>query len=330
MRVLVAGASGAIGRELVAELHRAGHEVIGVTRSQAGGDLVRQLGGRPVVADVLDRAGLPRALDGLTADAVVHEATALRVAPTHYRGRGITQTNRLRTTGTACLLDAARLLGATRFVVQSMIFGYGFVDHGERWVTEDAPFGERRGAKSDEASAALGEAERQVLHADGADRPGGADRPDGVEGIDGVALRYGFVYGPGPASEHLVTMLRRRLFPLPPGGGGHLGWLFVRDAATATVAAIERGRPGQVYNVVDDQPATWAEVMDALAAAVGARAPRRVPVPLIRLVAPFFAEQMIDTSMRVSNAKAKTELGWRPTMPSYREGVRATVVATRG
>jgi nucleoside-diphosphate-sugar epimerase len=125
-------------------------------------------------------------------------------------------------------------------------------------------------------------------------------------------------------------MLRRRLFPLPPGGGGHLGWLFVRDAATATVAAIERGRPGQVYNVVDDQPATWAEVMDALAAAVGARAPRRVPVPLIRLVAPFFAEQMIDTSMRVSNAKAKTELGWRPTMPSYREGVRATVVATRG
>jgi nucleoside-diphosphate-sugar epimerase len=314
MRVLVAGASGAIGRELLVELRRAGHEVIGVARSQAGGELVRQLGARPVVADVLDRAGLLRALDGLTADAVVHEATALRIAPTHYRGRGITQTNRLRTTGTAHLLDAARLLGAARFVVQSMIFGYGFGDHGERWVTEDSPFGQRRGAKSDEATAALGEAERQVLHADGADRR---------DGIAGVALRYGFVYGPGPASERLVTMLRRRLFPLPPGGGGHLGWLFVRDAATATVAAIERGRPGHAYNVVDDQPATWAEVMDALAAAVGARPPRRVPVPLIRLTAPFFAEQMIDTSMRVCNAKATAELGWRPTMPSYREGVRA-------
>jgi nucleoside-diphosphate-sugar epimerase len=305
MRVLVAGASGAIGRAVVAELVRGGHDVVGLARGQAGADVVTSLGAQPVVADVLDRDGLLRALDGTTADAVVHEATALKKAPTHYRGSGITATNRLRTTGTAHLLEAARLVGATRFVVQSMVFGYGFVDHGPDLITEDRPFGRARGAKSDAATAAFASAEAQALAA------------------GGTALRYGFVYGPGPASDRIVSLLRRRAFPVPRGGGGSLGWLFVDDAATATRAAVERGRAGQAYNVVDDEPARWGEVFDAMADAAGAHRPPRVPGGLIRLIAPFLADQMIGTSMRVSNAKAGDELGWRPSVPTFRHGMEA-------
>lgn len=308
MRVIVAGASGAIGRELVVELQRRGHEVVGVMRSRAGAEIVRELGTRPVVADVLDRDGLLSALDGVTADAVVHEATALRTAPTHYRGRGITRTNQLRTTGTSHLLEAARLVGATRFVVQSMIFGYGFTNHGVELINEDAPFGRESGARSDTATAAFASAERQVLTA---------------EGIEGVALRYGLVYGPGPASAQVVKLLRLRAFPIPRGGGGVFGWVYLNDAVTATAAAVQRGRAGQAYNIVDDQPATWGQMADAMACALGVRRPLRVPCRLVRLAAPFLADQMIKTSMRVCNAKAKAELDWQPAMPSYRHGVPA-------
>jgi nucleoside-diphosphate-sugar epimerase len=306
VKVILAGASGAIGRAVVAELRRRGHEVIGVARSAGGAEIIRGLGAQPVVADVLDRDGLLRALDGLAADTVIHEATALKHAPTHYRGRGITATNRLRTTGTGHLLEAARLVGAERFVTQSMIFGYGFVDHGEAPITEDAPFGQPRGSRADPATAALGSAEQQASSA---------------QGIEGVALRYGFLYGPGPASARIVRMLRARVFPIPRGGGGTFGWVYVDDAAAATVAALERGRAGQAYNIVDDQPATWGEVFDAMAQALGAPRPIRMPGRLIRLAAPFLAAQMIDTSMRVSNAKARTELGWQPSMLSYLQGV---------
>ncbi|MEV8437423.1 NAD(P)-dependent oxidoreductase [Actinosynnema sp. NPDC051121] len=312
MRVLVAGANGAIGRAVVAELVRGGHEAVGLVRGPAGAEVVRGLGARAVVGDVLDRDGLLRALDGLTADAVVHEATALKKAPTRYGGGGITATNRLRTTGTAHLLDAARLLGARRFVVQSMVFGYGFVDHGPDPVTEERPFGVPRGAKSDAATAAFAAAEAQALAA------------------GGIALRYGFVYGPGPASDRIVALLRRRAFPVPRGGGGTMGWLYVDDAATATRAAVERGRAGETYNVVDDEPARWGEVFDAMADAVGAHRPPRVPVALLRLPAPFLADQMAGTSMRVSNAKARDELGWRPSAPTFRHGVDAMARVSSG
>ena len=312
MKVLLAGASGALGRAVVTELHRAGHDVLGVVHSAAGEQIVRGLGAQPVVTDVLDRDRLLRALDGLVADAVIHEATALKNAPTRYRSVGITRTNQLRTTGTHHLLEAAHLIGATRFVVQSIIFGYGFVDHGDRVITEDSPFGQLRGAKSDRATAALASAEQQVFE---------------YPGIEGVALRYGFVYGPGPASDRIVKMLGWRSFPIPTRGEGTFGWIYSSDAATATVAALERGRGGQAYNIVDDEPASWGEMFDAMAHALGARRPLRVPGQVIRLIAPFFADQMINTSMRVSNAKAKTELGWQPSMPTYHHGVDAMAAA---
>ncbi len=89
------------------------------------------------------------------------------------------------------------------------------------------------------------------------------------------------------------------------------------------MAALDRGRAGTAYNVVDDRPASWQEVYTAMAEAFGAPPPRHVPRWLFRLRAPYVASFAVDTSMRVSNAKARTELGWIPTFSSYVEGLDA-------
>ncbi|RDI49743.1 NAD-dependent epimerase/dehydratase family protein [Nocardia mexicana] len=313
MRVVVAGASGAIGRPLVRRLGEAGHEVVALTRSSGGARRLAELGMEPIVANVLDRAGLLRAVAGVRADAVVHELTAYRRSPpTHYRSPGLRQTNDLRTTGTRNLLDVAKTIGAQRFVTQSLILGYGLRDHGTAAVTEDAEFGRPDGSLIDASLAALRTAE---------------DLPARAPGIDSVALRYGFFYGPG-ASDVFARMLKLRLLPLPRRETGTTGWIHVDDAAAATVAALDRGRAGAAYNVVDDEPASWGAMFTELARAFGAPKPPRLPDRLVRMGAPLVARQMLEMSIRVSNAKAAAELEWRPALPSFREGV-ATLARSR-
>jgi nucleoside-diphosphate-sugar epimerase len=305
MRVFLAGGTGAIGRLLVAALQEAGHEVLALTRSS--GEVV--LGARPVVADALDRDALLRAVDGLSADVVIHELTALRKLPVKYRD--MEMTNRLRVDGTANLLEAARALGARRFVTQSMVPGYGFVDHGTRLLTEDDPFGQARGSKVDPIVSAMHSTEQQVFNA---------------EGIEGIALRYGAFYGLA-GSDGVVAALRAGKLPVSRNGGGTMSWIHLADAAAATVAAMERSAAGRAYNIVDDAPVTWGEMFGEHARAAGTKPPRVLPNWLIRLAAPYFATLMIDTSMRVSNARAKAELQWTPRYPSYREGV--STISTR-
>ena len=300
MKVLLAGASGALGIPITRQLLAHGHQVLGLTRHKAGAGRLAALGARPVVADALDRDGLLRAVDGLAADAVVHELTALRKPPLRHRGMALT--NRLRTEGTANLLAAAEALGARRFLTQSIILGYGYRDHGDRVLTEQDPFGRLAGDRTDPHVAAMRSTEQQAFTAP-----------------EGIALRYGLLYG-GDAERLRPQFARRRL---PVAKGGVLGWIHHEDAAAATVAALERGRAGQAYNLVDDLPASWQEVFTAMAAAMGAPPPRRVPGWLVRLGAPLLAAFLIDTSMRVSNAKAKAELGWRPAYPTYHDGIRA-------
>jgi nucleoside-diphosphate-sugar epimerase len=116
-------------------------------------------------------------------------------------------------------------------------------------------------------------------------------------------------------------MLARRA--LPVARGGLLGWVHHEDAAAATVAALEHGRAGEAYNIVDDLAASWQEVFTAMAAAFGAPPPRTLPGWLLRITAPFVASVVTSTSMRVANTKAKTELGWRPQFPTYRQGIQA-------
>jgi nucleoside-diphosphate-sugar epimerase len=304
MKVLLAGASGAIGVPLAGQLISHGHEVLGLTRSASGGSRLAALGAQPVVADALDRDGLLRALDGLSANAVIHELTALKKPP--LRHSGMAQTDRLRTEGTTNLMAAADALGAKRFVVQSIIFGYGFRDHGGQLITEQEPFGSLAADKSDPHIAAMRSAEQQAFSAP-----------------EGVALRYGLLYGGDAAA--MRAMLARR--GLPVARGGLLGWVHHQDAAAATVAALQHGRAGAAYNIVDDQPASWQDVYTAMAAGLGTPPPRRLPGWLLRAVAPYVASFVTGTSMRVSNARAQAELDWHPIFPSYRDGIRAMAAA---
>ncbi|MGW9193100.1 NAD-dependent epimerase/dehydratase family protein [Micromonospora chersina] len=307
MRVLLAGASGAIGRPLTRQLIAAGHQVVGISRSQSNAERLRSAGAEAVVADVMDRENLLAAVRDVRADAVVHELTALG---TTKMGEALQGTNALRTTGTANLLAAARAVGAHRFVTQSIVLGYGYRDHGPRVITEDDPFAEPVGGKLGEAVAAMGSAEEQVFSADE---------------MEGVALRYGFFYGHDRMTNMMVNLVRKRRLPVP-SSGGFANFIYLEDAAAATVAALEKGRAGQAYNIVDDEPVRWGDYLDTLAAAFGARRPWRVPSWMLRPIP--YAHAMMTTSMRVSNAKAKRELGWAPAVPTYREGIPLIARAT--
>ncbi|MEU2505124.1 NAD(P)-dependent oxidoreductase [Streptomyces sp. NPDC007863] len=298
MRILLAGATGAIGRPLTRALVRDGHEVLALARSDGSAATVRALGATPVRADALDREGLLRALDGLSADAVVHQLTALKAPKLKLTADD--PSNVLRERGTAHLLEAAGVLGAGRFVTQSLVLGYGYRDHGDRPVTEEDPFGVRGGTVADHVITGLVEAEGRLFAADH---------------VAGTALRYGVFYGPGTWFDPTPGT---RPFPVPRGGGGTMSWVHVEDAAEATVAALERGRAGEAYNIVDDRPSTWGELS-------AARGGRRLVLPgrLLRLAVPYLGSLMLDTRLRVSHAKATRDLGWTPRYPDHRAGMRA-------
>ena len=308
MKILIAGATGAIGTPLTRALLATGHEVVGITRSPEGSRKLRSAGMRAIVADAMDRPALLAALNGVSADAVVHELTALTKPP--VRHRDMRQTNRLRTEGTRNLLDAARLVGARRFVTQSIVFGYGYTDHGDHVITEDDPFGHANSGKADPHVAAMLANERLVEEA---------------EGITGISLRYGLFYGADV--QAYAALLRRRKVPIPANGNGPLSWIHIDDAASATAVAIENGQAGS-YNIVDDQPVSWSEMFTAMAATLDAPPPRALPGWLIRLAAPYVASIVLDTTMRISNAKAKSELGWKPEHATLHEGLRAMEVNT--
>lgn len=302
MNVLLAGATGAIGRQLIPALTKAGHHVTAIIRNPGNRERVNDLGGDSLVADVMNRDQLLKAVDGISAHAVLHQATALRGASPRLRPDD--PTNALRSTGTTHLLQVAQAVGATRFVTQSLITGYGYLDHGDRVLTEDDPFGQQRGTYGDPVVEGCRSTEQQVLAA------------------DGIALRYGMFYGPHAFSDKFADMMRKHLPILPAGGGGTTSWIHVADAAEATVAALERGRPGQAYNIVDDTPITWGQFAAVVATAHHTPRPKAMPRWLLKLTAPYLACLMADTSMRVSHAKATSDLGWTPAHPSVHEGLK--------
>jgi nucleoside-diphosphate-sugar epimerase len=310
MRVLLAGASGAVGTPLIQQLITAGHQVAGITRTRANADRLWNAGVEPVVADVMDRKALLDALGNTRADAVVHQLTALKKAP--MRHSDMRATNALRITGTGHLLAAARQVGAHRFLTQSIVLGYGFRDHGAHLITEDDPFAEPVPGPLGESLAALRATEEQVFSADE---------------IEGISLRYGMFYGPDAGTLAMMAMLRKRQFPVPSGGGGLANFIHLSDAAAASVAALEKGRAGEAYNIVDEEPVRWGDFLDTAAARFGAPRPMRVPGLLLRVLP--FAHAFMTTSMRVSNAKARRELGWAPAIPTYREGIEQIAAVTQ-
>ena len=323
MKVFVAGATGAIGRSLLPQLAAAGHEVVGMTRSAAKGDLVRSLGARPVVADALDPDQVAEAVAGAEPEVIVHELTALsgtmslREARHPERSALFVMTGRLRTEGTDHLLAAGRAVGARRFVAQSFAaFRFATTD---RTVLSEADPLDLDAPIVQPGLEALARLERAVT---------------GIDWGDGIVLRYGGFYGPGTAISRapeapMAGPIRKRRLPIIGGGGGVVSHVHVDDAAAATVLAVERGGHG-VYNVVDDEPAPVREWLPVLADALGAKPPRRIPGWVGRLAAGEAATAMMTQAKGSSNVRAKRELGWRLRYPSWRQGFSEGLGAANG
>ena len=310
MRVLVAGATGAIGKQLVPRLVAAGHEVHGMTRSDSKQAMLYELGAVPVVADALDPDQVAEAVGRARPDVIVHQLTAIGALDMRHFDRDFALTNRLRTEGTDNLLSAGQAVGVRRFVAQG-VSGYGaYARTGGPIKTEEDPLDAAPVRAMRETLGGIRHLEEAVL---------------GASWTVGIVLRYGVFYGPGTSmapGEEQFELVRKRKFPLVGDGGGVWSFIHVGDAAEATVAAVEHGRRG-VYNVVDDDPAPVAEWLPALAQQLGAKKPMRVPRFIGRLFAGEAGVVMMTDVRGASNAQAKLDLAWRPAHPSWRQGLAA-------
>jgi nucleoside-diphosphate-sugar epimerase len=309
MKVFVAGASGAMGHQLVPRLVAAGHEVIGMTRTPGKREALVALGAEPVVADALNLGQVAEAVRAVHPEVIVHELTAISSLDMRHFDRDFALTNRLRTEGTDNLLAAGRAVGITRFVAQSYT-GWPYARTGAAVKSEEDPLDPVPAREMRESLAAIRHLEDAVAAADW---------------TEGVVLRYGGFYGPGtslaPGGEQ-YEMIRKRRYPVIGSGAGVWSFVHIADAADATVLAIEHGERG-VYNIVDDDPAPVSDWLPSLATTLGAPRPWRVPRFVGRLAAGEAGVVMMTEVRGASNQKAKRALGWQPQHPSWRAGFAA-------
>lgn len=310
MRVLIAGAGGVIGLALTERLVADGHTVIGLTRSPDRGRAIRAAGGETILCDVLLERQAAEAMAKAAPDAVIHELSNLppQLDPKQLRAQ-LAPTNRLRREGTRNLIAAARAVGVPRLMAQSIAFAYAPTGD---WVkTESAPLAHDAPPPQDEVVSAVADLERQVLEA------------------DGVVLRYGNLYGPHTyfgARGAYAKLAEKRQLPIVGAAEGRWSFIHTRDAADATAAALEHATTG-VYNIVDDEPAAAAQWIPVFAQALGAKKPHKLPAAIgARLLGPFAADMMLH-QRGASNAKARAQLAWEPSYPSWREGFAAAIAA---
>jgi nucleoside-diphosphate-sugar epimerase len=307
MRIFVAGATGAVGRALIPALRSAGHAVTGMTRSPQKTEAIRRMGAEPAVADGLDAKSVRAAVMSAKPDIVIDEMTDLAGATDlRHFDRAFAVTNRLRTEGTDHLLAAARDAGARRLIAQSFC-GWAPGQEGEAVGTEaDAP-DQNPPRELRRTLDALRYIEQTVTAS---------------TDVEGIVLRYGSLYGSdtGMLAPVMREALRHRRVPLIGNSAGWWSFLHVEDDASAAAAAIEHGRAGAIYSIVDDEPAQVRDWLPALAASLDAKPPRHVPAWIARFLAGEHMVVMMTQVKAASNAKAKQELGWQPAHPSWRQG----------
>ncbi|MFG6194556.1 NAD-dependent epimerase/dehydratase family protein [Nonomuraea sp. JJY05] len=299
MRVFVTGGTGAIGRHTVPALLAAGHTVSALARTPDRAAALSSQGATPVAVSLFDREALTSAFAGH--DAVVNLASAIPPMSKFMSAGAQRRNNRVRTEGSAAIVDAALAAGVGRVVQESVSMVYR--DQGARWIDEDAPvdhYPMTRGNFAAESSA----------------------RRFGREGGGaGVVLRFGWFYGPGAAhSEQMYAQARHHVGMVLGHPDGYVSSIHVTDAAEAVVAAL--GAPAGTYNVVDDEPLTKREYARALARAAATRLWVSVP----GRAAYLFGDRLtsLTRSLRVGNARFRAATGWAPRYPSAREGWRAT------
>jgi nucleoside-diphosphate-sugar epimerase len=304
-RIFIAGATGEIGRRLTPALVARGDEVFGLARTDERAELARS----PVRGDALDREQVIAAVAEARPDVVVHQLTAIPrsgVNPRKFTD-SFGPTNRLRREATRHLVEAAVEAGARRVVAQSIAFAYKA--DGPPVLDESAPLDTGADGGWGEIVRAVAALEEAVL---------------GGSGFEGVVLRYGQFYGPGTAyaaDGAIGSLVAKRRLPVIGDGGGRQPFVHMDDATSATVAAIDGDATG-AYNVTDDESPPSRDWIPALADALGASKPRRVPVWLARLAGGPDAVRAMTAQRGASNAKFRGEFGWQPTFPDYRAGFK--------
>ncbi len=301
MRVLVAGASGVVGRRLVPLLVAAGHTVTGTSRTNAGAAAIAATGAAGVIMDALDASSVTRVVRDATPAVVIHQLTAIGSINLKHVDRGFALTNRLRTEGLDHLLRAAMEVGSRRFIAQSFT-GWTNPRTGGPVKSETDPLDPHPIPGSEQTLAAIASLETSVADA---------------TGVDGVVLRYGNLYGPGTSlglGGELYDMIATRRLPIVGRGSGIWSFVHVEDAAAAAVQALDHGEPG-LYNVVDDDPAPVSLWLPYLAAAIGAKRPLRIPTWVARPLIGELGVQFMTGIRGASNTKAMHDLDWEPPIP---------------
>lgn len=307
MKILVAGATGAVGARLLPVLVSRGHEVAGLARSAESAAAMEAAGVRPYTANALDRSEVIAAAESFVPEVVVNQLTALSSKPDVRKfDKAFAMTNRLRTEGNRNLIAATRAAGARRFIAQSFC-GWPYERTGGPVKSEDDPLDPHPPGELAGSLQAIRQLEEDVT-----------SLPD----IEGVVLRYGYFYGPGTVFANggsFIDDLRRRRIPLVGQAGAIYSFAHVDDVASATARAIE-GTPTGIFNIVDDDPAPMREWLPFLAQVVGAKPPLRLPGWLARLVMPEHLYLMMTDIRGGSNQRFREAFGWRPKYPSWRQG----------
>ena len=298
MRIFLAGGTGVIGRRLLPQLVRAGHQVTVMTRRTDQAQALHSAGAEVAIADVYDTAQLGQVIAKAKPDAVIHQMTALpqTIHPEKIEVE-FAANDRVRTDGTHNLVSAAQGADVSRVVAQSIAFVYeptGAALKRETdplWLGAPEPFAR--------TVAGVDTLERVVT---------------GSEGIEGVVLRYGYFYGPGTAyapGGSIAGMVATGQFPIVADGAGIFSFVHVDDAAAAAVASLGPIEPG-VYNIVDDQPAPVSEWLPLYAEELCAPDPRRVSEAAGRAAGGNYGLYLMTQQRGASNAKAKRNLSWAP------------------
>ena len=303
MNVFIAGGSGAIGRQLVPMLVKAGHHVVAMTRTPGGAARLESMGAAPVMGDVFDEDRLDELVEQARPEIVIHQLTAFGATDADP----LTETIRVRTDGTRNLVAAARKANVRRFIAQSISFickpvGSGLTDE-ETPLYLDAPHAIRPLAQ------AVSELEQTTLCA---------------SGMEAVALRYGWFYGPGTnydPADAIPRAIKKGRMPIVGTGGGTYSFIHVRDAAAATMRALTRGKPG-IYNIVDDDPAKLSEWLPVAAKLLEAPSPTSMNEALARERLGDMLVYIFNEQSGASNQKAKDTLAWEPAIASWRLGFK--------